>query len=551
MSLNIDPLRTVLIQDKQLNFNDEAVFPVYGAPSFYSQRVYNALSYSDSAISFNTPPPSPYITVSRKVWISYKVRMSYTSTLPVGQTIFTQGQFALQSFPLSQCMQTLKVNINNSSSTYNLTYYISALLRYRSDFMTKHIDWSMCPSMLDNIGDYNFALGTNRNVLGNWGDDSYEFARGSWPITIVANPVSAGAPITATIEFQACEPCFVSPLVFGRWDASGLIGVQTNDFQITIGDLERFISFAGAVAPTLSSFTFLDAPKLHFDYLTPKPNMKIPEIVNYTYHQINYYITTGQNVLSDGNPVTITSNNIQLSSIPEYLMIYARRKQNVRANNVPDVALGLTQMSISWNNKTGILSAASQQQLYQICVKNGYMGSFIEWSGLPIWNAAHTAYSAGSGSYFMMSSCELGLDPGQAGGVLGTYNLLLTATFINNTGLPMDVDLFVIAVTPSVWTVSANRSISSTGVLSHADVLKAEQSPQGYTVIDTMVGGNFLSKIPWNKIGNAFKDYILPAASIAVPLAMGLGDKQEGGLAVTGGRPMTGKQVKKKLVGRY
>ena len=550
MSLNLDPLHSVLIHDPELNFNDESVFPVFGSASQYSQRVYNALSYSDSAITWNMPPPSPAVGVSRKFYISYNVQLSFTATLPAGQQIFNQGQFAVNAYPLQQCTQSAKLNLNNSSSTLYTADIVGALLRFNTDFMTKHIDFSMAPSMLDNIGDYNFALGTNRNVFGNWGDDSYEYARGAWPINIIANPISTGTPVTATISFEACESFLISPLVFGRMQSSALIGVQTIDVQLSIGQLERFITFAGAVAPTLTNFQFLDAPKMHNTYLTPKPTMAIPEVVNYTYHTVQRYITTGVTFPSDGIIRPITSNNIQLQSVPEWLLIYARRRNSSRPNNTPDNALSMRSMSITWNNKVGLLSSASRQQLYQIAVKNGYMDSFIEWSGDPIWNAAHSAFSSGSGSYLMVGACDLGLDPGLAPGVLGTFQLNLTASFANFSGLPMDVDLFIVTITPSIWTIAANRSVSSTGCLSHADVLNAEQSPAGYTIVDRVYGGNIFSKIPWNRIGSFMKDYGLPIAQTALAVAPLLAAGDRGGLAVTGGKAMATNKIRKRLTGK-
>jgi hypothetical protein len=121
----------------------------------------------------------------------------------------------------------------------------------------------------------------------------------------------------------------------------------------------------------------------------------------------------------------------------------------------------------------------------------------------------------------------------------------------------MDVDMFVVVITPSVWTIAANRSVSSTGVLSHSDVLRAEQGNQGINILDQYYGGtNFLSKIPWSKIGSFVKDYALPLASLgatAAPLLLALGDndkeykEQKAGLALTGGKPMTSRMIRKRL----
>lgn len=88
----------------------------------------------------------------------------------------------------------------------------------------------------------------------------------------------------------------------------------------------------------------------------------------------------------------LVHTNIQLSSIPKFLVIFcskvpaANLTPAVAADNtglayncfstVTDGCASITRVSITFNNVTGLLSTASQNDLYNMSCRNGYCGTY-------------------------------------------------------------------------------------------------------------------------------------------------------------------------------
>ena len=92
-------------------------------------------------------------------------------------------------------------------------------------------------------------------------------------------------------------------------------------------------------------------------------------------------------ILADGgfgnlDPVTINSANIQLSGIPDKLVIFLRKTLASRRSCDPDCYLTIRGVRINFNNQAGLLSSMSQQQLYTNSLLSGLHNmSWDEFSG--------------------------------------------------------------------------------------------------------------------------------------------------------------------------
>src|SRR5690606_32698689 len=125
----------------------------------------------------------------------------------------------------------------------------------------------------------------------------------------------------------------------------------------------------------------------------------------------------------------LSSNNIQLNSIPRRMYIYVReRNQDLYSTpNNPDTYFSIENISIQFQNKNGLLASASKQQLYEISVKNHCNMSWTQWSGGPVVNSAlpfgSTANHYGTiGSILCIEyASDIGLDSIEAPGKLGQY----------------------------------------------------------------------------------------------------------------------------------
>ena len=68
---------------------------------------------------------------------------------------------------------------------------------------------------------------------------------------------------------------------------------------------------------------------------------------------------------------TITSTNIQLSGIPDKLIICVRKVIGNMKNNQTDSYATITGISMNFNNQAGLLSSMNAEQLFRNSVQSG------------------------------------------------------------------------------------------------------------------------------------------------------------------------------------
>ena len=67
----------------------------------------------------------------------------------------------------------------------------------------------------------------------------------------------------------------------------------------------------------------------------------------------------------------LTSSNIQLSSIPEKLIIFARRIPSSLSPMDAESYLVIKDIRVNFNNSSGLLPTLTQQQLYDASISSG------------------------------------------------------------------------------------------------------------------------------------------------------------------------------------
>jgi hypothetical protein len=130
---------------------------------------------------------------------------------------------------------------------------------------------------------------------------------------------------------------------------------------------------------------FYNQPRLNVQFLTPALDVPLPPKSIVPYMEFPRYIgTPGTAVpVSAGytSPSTqLLSQTITLPNIPDYLVVYVK-PQNY-AIGAGDWSLPITNISLNFDNFSGLLSTMSQEQLYQMSVHNGVDMDWSEWSGL-------------------------------------------------------------------------------------------------------------------------------------------------------------------------
>ena len=569
MSNSVVPLKIVQTLDPVTRINSERAFAVLKGGDRVTYKPVCSTSYNNSTFQFSAPPPSPGTIVDRKILLKVPVTIDFVGTS--GGTLLNENNDAFRSYPLSNAMNTLAVSINNTSVSINMSDVIQPLLRYNTDSGLKDREYSTTPSMLDQHQKYNGLTDGNRNPLAPY-NNSFRQTRGGFPYTVVSN-TATNAQITADLA----ELLYLSPLSFGKFDHSGFIGVQNMDFNITFNsDLgNRLWSHSNAAGSTLTTVTVtFGQPCLLFKYITPNVTEPIPRAAIYDYYSVNRYPTTQtfSPPLAANASTTINSQNIQLQSIPRRLYIFARKAN--RTVTDPDTFLSIENISVNWNNNSGLLSSAQKEDLYQISVANGCDMSWSQWSGGPVYNATLGSQVGTVGSVLALESGrDICLNPDECPGQLGTYQLQMSVGVknANQTDALADVTLFVIVVSEGSFTIIDNNAISQIGIVTKKDVIESKNAPLiHYQDVQHIYGGNFFSGLKnfasriWDGIKKALPmvkkalPYVaqgLQTAEQLIPL-LGLGEEEEEyirqmmeqrGAGVVGGRRMTRKQLRKKL----
>ena len=136
---------------------------------------------------------------------------------------------------------------------------------------------------------------------------------------------------------------------------------------------------------TIASFS--DSTLL-FQFLTPHPSDMLEPRNVVPYYELPIYRTTSLPVLTarphrgqmvagsfqDAVPGTIYSSNIQLSGIPDKLIVFVRRPIGTLNCADADSYATITGISINFNNQAGLLSSMTPQQLYRNSVQSGLVG---------------------------------------------------------------------------------------------------------------------------------------------------------------------------------
>ena len=217
--------------------------------------------------------------------------------------------------------------------------------------------------------------------------------RGSWKLKELYALNGAGAKINPQVgdnvvyaTFEVTEPLLLSPFVFGSgMGKQGFYGIQTMNFQMNMApSANRAWRSAiqgwegGNYRKNVTVSAFTDS-QLLFQFLTPHPSDLLEPRNVVPYYELPIYRTTslplltcrphfGQmqaGVFTEPVSTTLYSSNIQLSGIPDKLIVFARRTITNMENIDADSYATISNISINFNNQAGLLSSMTPQQLYR------------------------------------------------------------------------------------------------------------------------------------------------------------------------------------------
>jgi hypothetical protein len=231
------------------------------------------------------------------------------------------------------------------------------------------------------------------------------------------------------------------------------------------------------------------------------------------------YITNySQGAVQPGDKVQIQSQTITLPQIPDLLIIYV--KNGLTAPNYGDSYMPIASrafggvanpLSVNFDNFSGLLSSQTTEQLYAMSVKNGLDMDWATWSGQAWMGQAQvptgvvaagapdtvtgtTAVTLGQcssasvslagqrtptvGSILVLKpSQDITLQTGQAPSLVGNFTLQFNLQVVNNAGVAVTPQLFVITANSGFFESIRGSSRIIKGVLSEQDIIGAPLAP--------------------------------------------------------------------------
>lgn len=513
----------VLVKDDRLNVTDKIAYAVEKGGQNVTSNQFNAISESTSSHTYNIQVPSEQTIIDRRViWKSTCV-LKLTVNAPVGQTLLNYGLTdALGPFPLHQLCSVMTATINNNSVSINIRDVLPALLRFNDRRELARYN-GYCPNAFDTLARYSDGLGSNLNALGDFNNpsDNDLMPRGSWVLdavgVAVANglvvpsvlPLGSGAPQTIYVQFTSSEPLLLSPFIFAdpKSNNQGIYGVQNMNFVFNISTASRAWRSANSYITDIAVQSF-NSSQLLFNFLTPHPSDLMPSRNCTPWYEMPRYITTSnQTLVAQSAPspqlaatTQLATSSLQLNQIPDKLIIMVRKPNQTVQD--PDAFACIKGVSINFNNQSGILSSATQQDLYRFSVENGSNQSWLEFSGAanlndPVSGAGRRIATSGSVLILQFGKDIQLSEDYYASGSLGNFNLQVNLQCYNqgyaNIATP---EIVLITMNSGIFCCERGSSSVYSGILTKNDVLEASQQPShSRSSTQRMVGGGFLDSL--------------------------------------------------------
>jgi hypothetical protein len=552
----MDSFKTLLVEDARISdLTSDLGYAVESGAASVTYQQFGAISQSASQITFQIQCPNENVIIDRAVRIQSTLAISVAiAGVTAGALAFNYGQNdSLQAFPLASLMLTLQAQINNTSVSVNLQDILPQILRLNDNRELLRYN-STTPALTDcGYASFSNAALTNNNPLAGYSNSSYDIdfvPRGAFPYlpgsfsvlhynavtqTYDSLLTSAGVNDTWVVGFQVnvIEPLFLSPFTFSnpQHDAQGIFGI--NNFSVVANldsTCKRLLSTASQATtytPTLGYTPYATIPVgtttanlanyrgttvqpitssfLNLCFLSPQPSQSMHLSSRNSCPYIDYprYISSAQNsgTVAAGATTTITSSNIQINQCPDSFIICVRIPMATQTVKNPSSFFSINNISINFNNKSGILSSANKSDLFHISLANGCNQSWSEWSGIQ--NTANNATGTGSsvyttGSLLVLSPVfNFGLENSLSSGSLGNYNFQFTINVTNTTTVACVPEIVVLCANSGIFQTNQGMSAAFTGLLTKETVLKtvAQDEYISSNHYDRQIGGNMLNAI--------------------------------------------------------
>jgi hypothetical protein len=523
-----DFINPILIKDSRIdNIVDTIGYGVFSGASLSTFQQYPATSISPSQICFNCPIPSENTLIDRNIMIkaTYKIKLSINNVAKNASALnYSQGE-CFQSFPINSSIKTMTASINNTSFSINSQDVLQQLLKLIEPRELQKFS-GMSPTLPDMyFNKYTDAVGSKADITGDYkasGFDNLLVPRGSHPLkSILVNHYIGGLKVDNSLkstaltdtwdiflESEFCEPLVISPfqIFSGKSDFNNQALTGINSINLTMNldpSLKRLFSTNSPATQNIN-ISFADTDPitnvaLLFNFLNIQETdiIKKRNIVSYIDYPV--FVSSDSDNIIAGATKSITSQSFQINQIPDLFIICVRRPMSSTTIRNTNSFLPIRNISINFNNSSGLLSSATTQDLYRISKVNGSQQSWLEFWGYAgkantdITNTNLTQYLySTSGSLIIINPAkDLSLPYYLSNGSIGSYNIQFKVDIINNTADNFIPELVLITANSGIMVNEDGATNIYTGLLTKELVVNSSIRQQGIpsASYNRLVGG--------------------------------------------------------------
>ena len=208
---------------------------------------------------------------------------------------------------------------------------------------------------------------------------------------------------------------------------------------------------------------------------------------------MSYNYSTSQTIQS-GESALLTFNNVQLGSIPSKILIYAKKPNLTTYDS--NFFMPITGAAFNFANRSGVLSSATQVDLYNMSVKNGLQMNYYEFSGSGVSNdfmGDPVLVPTTGGILVVDPAIDLSIASEYTNMSKGQFNMQFQITVKNQTKEAITPTMYMICVNSGVFITERGTSRFDIGLLDKEAVLSAKNQVAVMdkdTYEDSVVGGS-------------------------------------------------------------
>lgn len=339
--------------------------------------------FSNSNLNFQIVLPSQNNCLMDRssVIIKMPIRITMNGPGTGAGNIFNPLYEGLRANCLEKITSTLTFTMGGSSIVYQ-PFEQSLFMEHYSEKNDKQI----VPTYIDNSQAYSDTNGTILSPFAIF-FDNHE-SRSSYPVTVISNNTT-DAVIDYTLYWNLGG---YPPFTFDE-NALGINLFPLNIEFLFISALQRIWSRSTSHPQALTSLSVTLGTNASFSYpeisyqtfILDTTDVILPSL-SYPFHNVYVYKQQTSTAIGAGS-YTATINNIVLPTLPARIYIGVKSSANYlqssTANSIetPDVFQLITNVKITLGGNNTLMSNMKVHQLYDMCIDNGYNGSYLDWVG--------------------------------------------------------------------------------------------------------------------------------------------------------------------------